>query len=120
MISNALGLQKNLMPIGANIDGVADYSYTLAFVDIVKQSRAWGSFDAPWDGNCSMGSDGWPSQSEFGNVFLSLGNIGDSTQPSSSGIWLIRFTGNATISPSKYVLVDQAVGFVIDSSCYMY
>ena len=32
----------NAMPLGANIDGVVDYSFTLALVDVVKQARAWG------------------------------------------------------------------------------
>jgi hypothetical protein len=88
------------MEIGANIDGVADYSYTLSFIDIVKQSRSWGSYQSPWDGNCSAGADGWPNQTDFGNVFLTLGSTGDPTQPTSNGTWLVRFTGNATIVPS--------------------
>lgn len=87
----------NANPIGANIDSVVDYSWTLSLIDVVKQARAWGSLDAPWDGNCSTGADGWPSQSSFGNVFVTSGQGG----PIIAGTWLMSFTGNATVVPSN-------------------
>ena len=87
----------NAMPLGANIDGVVDYSWTLAFVNVVKQARSWGSLKTPWDGNCSVGSDGWPAQADFGNVFATSGSSG----PILAGTWLMSFTGNATVVPAN-------------------
>ena len=84
----------NLMPLGGNIDGIADYSWTLPFVNVVKQSRFWGSAGQPWDGNCTVGADGWPSQPDFGNVFVTSSPSG----PSILGTWLMSFEGNATIN----------------------
>jgi len=88
------------MPLGANIDGLADYSFTLPFVDVTKQMRNWGSAESPWDGNCSVGPDNWPSQSNFGNVFVTLPGGAPSPNhswPSTEGLWLISYTGNANI-----------------------
>jgi len=86
----------NAMPLGANIDGVADYSRTLPFVNIVKQSRVWGSAAAPWDGNCSVGADGWPSQASFGNVFFTSSS--EPGAPSVAGTWLMAWEGAAIVT----------------------
>ena len=86
--------------IGANVDGIADYSYTLAFVDLTKQSRAWGSEGSPWDGNCSTGDGGWPTQSSFGNIWLTLPSPPlDAYTPSSVGNYSLVFTGSAAVAP---------------------
>lgn len=87
----------NAMPLGANIDGVVDYSFTLALVDVVKQARAWGSAQSPWDGNCSVGADGWPAQPSFGNVFITAGAAG----PVLAGAYAMSFTGNASVVPAN-------------------
>lgn len=86
--------------VGANIDGVVDYSWTLALVDVMKQARTWGSVNSPWDNNCSVYSDGWPSQASFGNVFVTLPSGPPSPThawPSAEGVWLMSFQGSATI-----------------------
>ena len=98
--SQAQASNSNAMPIGANIDGIADYSWTLPFVDVVRQSRAWGSAGSPWDGNATTGADGWPSQANFGNVFVTLQSGAPSpthAYPSTEGTWLLAFTGQAAI-----------------------
>lgn len=111
---------NNAMPIGANIDGIADYSWTLAFVDVTKQSRIWGSASAPWDNNCTVGADGWPSQPDFGNVFVTL-QAGPfpapaHAYPSSEGTWLLAFTGQATILPSGVMKGATVQGQAYDSA----
>jgi hypothetical protein len=88
------------LELGANVDGVVDYSFTLALVDVVKQSRKWGSLRAPWDGNCSVGSDGWPAQADCGNVFVTLpAGLPSPTHgwPSAEGVWLVTFQGAADL-----------------------
>lgn len=55
-------------PISCSIDGIADYDRTLPFCDLMKQTRSFGSASSPYDGNCSVGTDGWPVQDEFGLI----------------------------------------------------
>ena len=109
----------NAMPLGANIDGIADYSWTLPFVDVMRQARTWGSAAAPWDGNCSVGIDGWPSQAAFGNVFVTLPSGAPSpthAYPSSEGTWLLAFTGQAAIQPSGDMAGATVQGQAYDSA----
>ena len=85
----------NAMAIGANIDGVADWSSTLPFVNIVRQSRAWGSAASPWDGAGSTGADTWPNTSSFGSCYY-----GPQGGPHTWGTWLLSFQGRAAVVPS--------------------
>ena len=94
LLSIAAAAEPNAMPLGANIDGVADYGLTFPFINVVRQARTWGSAGAPWDGNCSVGADGWPSQSSFGNVFVTSSS--DPSAPSLVGTWLMSWEGQAT------------------------
>ena len=88
------------LELGANVDAVVDYSFTLALVDVAKQSRTWGSLRAPWDGNCTVGADGWPAQADCGNVFVTLPAGLPSPAhgwPSAEGVWLVAFQGAADL-----------------------
>lgn len=98
--SSSSSSSSSLLDEGTNLDGVADYSYTLPFVNVVKQSRIWGSLPSPWDGNCTVDEQGWPNQSNFGNVFVTIGgNPNDPYTPTVMGNWSIQFTGQAVIVP---------------------
>jgi len=68
-----LCLAQDPTPIGANLDGVSDYSRTLPFVDLVKQSRRFGTVSTPWDGNCPLNAQGYPT-ADFG-VILADGDV---------------------------------------------
>lgn len=92
-VAGVAAAPQNAMPLGANIDGVADYSLTLPFINVVRQARTWGSADMPWDGNCSVGADGWPSQASFGNVFFTASS--GPSAPSLVGTWLMSWEGQA-------------------------
>ena len=47
--------------MGANVDGVRDWSRSLPYVNLIRQARSWGSADAPWDGNATFDPiTGWP------------------------------------------------------------
>lgn len=83
--------QAPMVSLGANIDGVVDWSRTNAFVDVEKQVRKFGSPDAPWDGSASVDANGWPT-SDFGAVFIADGvHIG--------GTYKLSFLGRANITP---------------------
>ena len=59
---------SDLTPVSCSIDGIADFDRTLPFCDLMKQARAFGSSQSPYDGNCSVSADGWPNQSQFGVI----------------------------------------------------
>ena len=83
-------------PVSCSIDGLADYSRTMPFCDLTKQSRSFGSAKSPFDKKCSVGADGWPTQDQFGLIFIT-----ETTGPGGimmDGVYTLRFVGNATLS----------------------
>src|SRR5262249_49525377 len=80
------------VPLGANLEGVVDWSRSNAFVDILKQTRSFGTVT---DANASVPTDvnGWPTQ-DFGAIVQS-GTLG--TGHEYAGTYKLRFTGQATI-----------------------
>src|SRR5262249_8037071 len=89
----------------ANVAGSQEWSNTLLYVDLVKNSRAYGSPQAPWnsDYNRSMiGADGWPT-SDFGiRVFDAQAGLAYR-----AGVYKMSFTGKVD-NPST----DIVVGYV--------
>lgn len=55
--------------IGAGVEGIADWSRSAAFVDLIKQARAFGSVQEPYNEKAAVDSDGWPT-SDFGVVLF--------------------------------------------------
>lgn len=70
---------QTAIPIGAVLEGMADWSRTNAFADMVKQGRKFGKPDTPFDELAVLGPDGWPIE-DFGVVVATgtegLGGIG--------------------------------------------
>ena len=57
--------------IGVNLDGLVDWSASVPYVNLVRQSRDWGSPIAPWIDNTTFDPiTGWPT-SDFGMVLVS-------------------------------------------------
>lgn len=85
---------------------------------MTRQSRRWGSAGGPWDGNCTVGADGWPNQSDFGNVFVTLATGADTVGPSVAGNWSVFFEGNATIVPfqGNFAVAGQAYDAASDTT----
>ncbi len=82
---------NTLVPIGANMDGLADWSRSRPYVNLVRQSRVWGSPSGPWDGNATFDPiTGWPT-SDFGMV-TATDNI------DLGGEYLLYAKGNAEVS----------------------
>jgi hypothetical protein len=105
----------NLTPIGANVEGIADYDFTLPFIDVTRQSRSWGGPNSPWDGNCSVGADGWPNQPNFGNVFVSLSSAYPRV-PSVEGNWSLFFEGSAALQGIDCCFHGQFVDQTYDAT----
>jgi hypothetical protein len=82
---------NTLVPIGANMDGLADWSRSRPYVNLVHQARTWGSPSGPWDGNATFDPiTGWPT-SDFGMV-TATDNI------DLGGEYLLYAKGNAEVS----------------------
>lgn len=85
--------------LGANLNGIADYTRNHEFVDVVKQARKFltiGSFDDTQAANLApVGSDGWPT----GDFRLFAMAAQQDTQ-GLAGTYTIVFTGKATLSTS--------------------
>jgi hypothetical protein len=82
---------NTLVPIGANMHGLADWSRSLPYVNLVRQARVWRSLSAPWDANATTDSmTGWPI-SDFG-MALATDNI------DMGGKYLFYAKGNASIT----------------------
>jgi len=63
-------------PVGANLDGVVDWSGSLQFADVIKSSRApFGSAQVPYDGKAKVDALGWP-EGNFGVVIDTNGLTG--------------------------------------------
>ncbi|MFQ3677019.1 MAG: hypothetical protein SNJ74_03650 [Fimbriimonadaceae bacterium] len=101
-------------PIGGGLEGIADWSFSNAFADLMKQARRFGSADRPWEGSPPLDANGWPT-GDFGVVlaiFNGMKNVG--------GTYKIRFecattpTMQLVASPGQIVNVqrDAATGVV--------
>ena len=80
-----------LIPIAANFVGLRDWIRAFPYVNLIKQTRPWGSVEKPWDGNATFDpKTGWPTE-DFGVVlatdYVDMG-----------GKYLFSATGNAQIS----------------------
>jgi len=83
-------------PVSCSIDGIADYSRTLHFCDLAKQSRRFGSAQSPYDGNCTLAADGWPAQDQFGVIFITLPAGAPPAGVLIDGVYTLSFAGNAS------------------------
>lgn len=56
-------------PLGANIEGIADWMRSMPFADVMKSSRAFGKPDQPWVAISNLDAQGWPKE-DFGVVLF--------------------------------------------------
>lgn len=84
-------------PVSCSLDGLADYSRSMPFCDLMRQARAFGSAQSPYDGNCSL-ADGWPAQASFGAIFVTLPTGAPPVGVLIDGVYTLRFEGNASLS----------------------
>ena len=102
--------RANSLRVAANVDSVVDWSWTLLLNDLVKQARPFGQPGSPWDANCSVGADGWPSQPDFGLLLLTLNADPRAGEATAAGTYTILFEGNATVAPNHLMAAGSAVG----------
>lgn len=87
---NTLPPAINERGIGINITNVQDYSADKLFCDCIKTSRK-GSVAAPYDGNCTVDINGFPTQ-DCG-LYLWPGSV----VINMNGTYKLSFTGQATV-----------------------
>ena len=91
---------NTLVSLGANMDGLHDWSRSLPYVNLIKQARTWGSASVPWDGNATFDPTTGSPTSDFGVVL-------ESTGLDMGGRYLLYAKGNAEVSidvvPSAYI-----------------
>jgi hypothetical protein len=91
------------VPVGSNVDSLRDWSRSLPYVNLIRQTRGWGSADTPWTVNATFDPiTGWPN-SDFGvqvsSVAVDMG-----------GTYLLHANGNADvylIGGSKESIVNK-------------
>ena len=55
--------------VGANLNQIADFTRNHEFVDVMRQSREFGSFADPFNTVIALGPDGWPT-GDFGVTLM--------------------------------------------------
>src|SRR5262249_17908734 len=83
---------KAAIPLGANLDGVTDYSLGNAFVDMIKQARQFFSIARSTPETfvpATVDANGWPTE-DF-EVYVQTGTL--NTAKVYNGIYKLSFTG---------------------------
>ena len=82
--------------VGGNMNTLSDWTRTLPYVNLVRQSRGWGTVDVPWYPNATYDRiTGWPT-SDFGVTLACVGlDLG--------GTYLLTAKGNAEVSLNEGV-----------------
>jgi hypothetical protein len=94
------------LPIGAGLDGIADYSHSRWFVDAMKYARTFGAAGQPWNPYTgSWAANHYPAQS-FGLVVLS--SLDSVYEPYMYGTYELCFHGQATVTSDFGVGVANA------------
>lgn len=85
-------------PVSTSIDGLADYDRTMPFVNLMKSSRPFGSAQSPYDNNCTVDGQGWPTQDSFGVVLLTQDPGPPPTGVTINGTYSVYAQGNAFVT----------------------
>lgn len=96
-------------PMGVNVEGLSDWARLQPFVDMMKTSRPWGTADAPWQATTQVDALGWPTGDAGVVVAVQTVDTGDTNstyQYLASGVYRLRFTGKATVTPTASANVE--------------
>ena len=90
--------------LGANLIGIADFRRNHEYVDVVRQSRRFGSAADPFNTVISVGADGWPT-GDFGVTLMAAQTGVTGIAGTYKGI----FNGQATVSSAASGSVSNLV-----------
>ena len=89
--------------LGANLNLIADFTRNHEFVDVMRQSREFGSLADPFNTVIAVGPDGWPT-GDFG-VTLMAAQAG---VQGLAGTYRVVFNGRATVTSAASGTVGPA------------
>lgn len=101
-VSSKPKARADLVPLGVNIEGLADWARLQPFVDMMKSARAWGSVTAPWESVVATDAQGWPTTDAGIVVSMVTQDAGDDQTTYkylTPGTYKLRFTGSASVAP---------------------
>lgn len=107
------GAERSKNELGINLWFHRDFNNSLAFADLVKRSRAWGSVASPGTPITLVDGHGWPRQDAGLFLHVSLqdapdGSIVDGPCPLPAGTYRVIFSGRANrIAPSTGRIENQ-------------
>jgi hypothetical protein len=102
------GPSSSAVPLGVNLEGVADWNRSIMFADAMKHARHWGSVDMPHDGQAPVDADGWPTGDAGVVIMIEV--------PHMAGVYKLSFTGHATVTPSaRHDLTTRVQNMVFDA-----
>jgi hypothetical protein len=84
---------SSTLPLGVNLEGIADWMHSPMFVDAIKTSRPFGQPDQPWvdSGKMHVDANGWPLE-DAGSVIMSQ-------VPNMGGDYHLSCIGKAEVVP---------------------
>lgn len=92
--------EARTVELGVNLEGINDWSRLSPFVDLMKNSRRWGSPKAPWIHDVHTDALGWPTEDAGVVVRVVSEDPGDPLPQNrhlAKGVFRLLFTGRATV-----------------------
>ena len=89
--------------LGANLNAIADFMRNHEFVDVMRQSREFGSFSDPFNTVIAVGPDGWPT-GDFGVTLMAA----QQGVRGLAGTYKVIFNGRATVTSAASGTVANA------------
>jgi hypothetical protein len=106
--------------IGAGIEGLADWSRSNVFADLMKQARVFGSPAQPWTGTIRVDANGWPRE-DFGVIlgtWPGMRNVGGTYRVSFQCATIPTIGFPASAGRMQNVVRDSTTGTVTGDLIY--
>jgi hypothetical protein len=101
--------------MGVNLEKLADWGRSGAFVDLMKTSRAWGSATAPWIPINEVDADGWPLRDAGVVVAAHAADAGD---PSPAYQYLVPGSYHLTFYGASQVRTIASPGATVSNLAF--
>ncbi len=96
------------VPMGVNLEGLADWMRTPMFVDAMRTSRKFGAPGTPWDSSSPVDADGCPTGDAGSVIITGLPHMGGVYHLSCVGrTQIVPVASHATVTKTRF---DPATG----------
>jgi hypothetical protein len=96
------------VPLGVNIENVADWSRSTMFADAMKHSRHWFRANASIDERAPVDADGWPTGDAGVTVMVNVPHMAGTYELSFSGRANVEAVGNIDLTTRVQDMVYDA------------